>query len=161
MVRPSLSLAARAFIGATLACYAFLVATWSAPSLATMAKMGGSVAQAAPAGHRRVAVLRTEYLGDMPANNKDFLSERLVIGLAAAEFQVFAGLTVSQMLKQGSRLENCRQPNCYQEIAQRLGVEYLVTGVVQVDRKNYEVTLDLVAGRDGKSVGQSRERCEL
>src|SRR5215213_2699262 len=159
MVRPSLSFAARALIGAVLACYAFLVPTWS-PSSLTQAP-GGSVAQAAPAGHRRVAVLRTEYLGDMPANNKDFLSERLVIGLAAAEFQVFAGLTVSQMLKQGSRLENCRQPNCYQEIAQRLGVEYLVTGVVQVDRKNYEVTLDLVAGRDGKSVGQSRERCEL
>jgi TolB-like protein len=136
-----------------LACFAVLAAAIGPAS--------ASAAEAAPAIHRRVAVLRFEQLGEMPANNKDFLSERLVIGLAAAEFQVFAGLTVSQMLKQGSRLETCRQTNCYQEIAQRLGVEYLVTGTVQVDRKNYTVTLDLVAGRDGKSVGQSTERCEL
>jgi TolB-like protein len=158
MARPFVGLTARAVIGTALACYAFFAASWSQP---TLRPFGGSSALAAPAAHRRVAVLRVDYLGDMPANNKDFLSERLVIGLAAAEFQVFAGLTVTQMLKQGSRLEACRQPNCYQEIAQRLGVEYLVTGIVQVDRKNYEVTLDLVAGRDGKSVGQSRERCEL
>jgi TolB-like protein len=129
---------------AVLACYAFF-----------------AFPAAAQAAHRRVAVLRVEFVGDMPANNKDFLSERLIAGLAAAEFQVFAGLTVTQMLKQGSRLEACRQPACYQEIAQRLGVEYLVTTVVQVDRKNYQVTLDLVSGRDGKSVGQSNERCEL
>jgi hypothetical protein len=70
-------------------------------------------------------------------------------------------MTVNQMLKQGSRLEACRQPSCYQEIAQRLGVEYLVTGNVEVQRKNYTVILDLIAGRDGRSVGQSREACEL
>jgi hypothetical protein len=33
--------------------------------------------------------------------------------------------------------------------------------VVQVEKKNYEVVLDLLGGRDGKAVGQSRERCEL
>ena len=117
-----------------------------------------SVAEAA---HRRVAVLRVDFPETMPVNNKDFLNERLIVSLAAADFQVFAGMTVSQMLKQGSRLESCRQPNCYQEIAQRLGVEYLVTGAVSVNRKNYTVTLDLIAGRDGRSVGQSSEPCEL
>lgn len=156
MARPILNF--KALLGAALAWYAFSSAS-VVPSSGPLSLIAS--ANAAPAAHRRVAVLRVEHLGDMPANNKDFLSERLVIGLAAAEFQVFAGLTVTQMLKQGSRLETCREPNCYQEIAQRLGVEYLVTAVVQVDRKNYEVTLDLIAGRDGKSVGQSRERCEL
>jgi hypothetical protein len=108
-----------------------------------------------------VAVLRVDFPETMPVNNKDFLNERLIVSLAAADFQVFAGMTVSQMLKQGSRLESCRQPTCYQEIAQRLGVEYLVTGAVSVNRKNYTVTLDLIAGRDGRSVGQSSEPCEL
>ncbi len=120
-----------------------------------------SVAAPAHAAHRRVAVLRLEFTEDMPDNNKNFLRERLIGGLAAAEFQVFAGMTVEQLLKQGSRLEACRAPACYREIAQRLGVEYLVTGSVQVDKKNYDVVIDLISGRDGKGIGQSRERCEL
>ena len=121
----------------------------------------GSGIPSAEAAHRRVAVLRVDFPEAMPVNNKDFLNERLIVSLAAADFQVFAGMTVNQMLKQGSRLEACRQPTCYQEIAQRLGVEYLVTGNVSVQRKNYNVTLDLIAGRDGRSVGQSSEPCEL
>ncbi len=115
----------------------------------------------ARAAHRRVAVLRLVFQEDMPDNNKNFLRERLIGGLAAAEFQVFAGMTVEQLLKQGSRLEACKEPACYKEIAQRLGVEYLVTGNVQVDKKNYDVAIDLISGRDGKGIGQSRERCEL
>jgi TolB-like protein len=115
----------------------------------------------AHAAHRRVAVLRLVFQEDMPDNNKNFLRERLIGGLAAADFQVFAGMTVEQLLKQGSRLEACRAPSCYREIAQRLGVEYLVTGAVQVDKKNYDVVIDLIYGRDGKTIGQSRERCEL
>jgi TolB-like protein len=115
----------------------------------------------AHAAHRRVAVLRLVFQEDMPDNNKNFLRERLIGGLAAAEFQVFAGMTVEQLLKQGSRLEACKEPACYKEIATRLGVEYLVTGTVQVDKKNYDVAIDLISGRDGKGIGQSRERCEL
>ena len=32
---------------------------------------------------------------------------------------------------------------------------------MQVDKKNYDVVIDLISGRDGKGIGQSRERCEL
>src|SRR5688572_19282905 len=120
--------------------------------------LGPSPAEAA---HRRVAVLRVDFPEGMPVNNKDFLNERLIVSLAAADFQVFAGMTVNQMLKQGSRLEACRQPNCYQEIAQRLGVEYLVTGNVTVQSKNYNVSLDMIAGRHGRFVGEISEPCEL
>jgi TolB-like protein len=134
-------------------CAAVLVA-----SLACSVLLSPGVARAA---HRRVAVLRLVFQEDMPDNNKNFLRERLIGGLAAAEFQVFAGMTVEQLLKQGSRLEACKEPSCYREIAQRLGVEYLVTGAVQVDKKNYDVVIDLISGRDGKGIGQSRERCEL
>jgi TolB-like protein len=129
-----------------------------AASLACSVLLSPGVARAA---HRRVAVLRLVFQEDMPDNNKNFLRERLIGGLAAAEFQVFAGMTVEQLLKQGSRLEACKEPSCYREIAQRLGVEYLVTGAVQVDKKNYDVVIDLISGRDGKGIGQSRERCEL
>jgi TolB-like protein len=142
MIRPRVPHCA-AILAATLACSVLL-----SPALAR-------------AAHRRVAVLRLVFQEDMPDNNKNFLRERLIGGLAAAEFQVFAGMTVEQLLKQGSRLEACKEPACYREIAQRLGVEYLVTGQVQVDKKNYDVVIDLISGRDGKGIGQSRERCEL
>jgi TolB-like protein len=135
---------------------------WTA-ALAVLLGSGVLLAASAPAlaAHRRVAVLRLEFQEDMTDNAKNFLRERLISGLAAADFQVFAGMTVEQLLKQGSRLEACRAPACYREIAQRLGVEYLVTGAVQVDKKNYDVGIDLISGRDGKGIGQSRERCEL
>jgi uncharacterized protein YjeT (DUF2065 family) len=116
---------------------------------------------AASAAHRRVAVLRTEFQGELPENGRNFLSQRLIEGLAAADFQVFAGLVVTQLLKQGEALENCRAATCYREIARQLGVEYLVTALVHVEQKDYEVTLELVSGRDGNSLGQSREKCEL
>jgi TolB-like protein len=140
----------------------------SACAAVTVSLLGGVLAcfillspEPAFAAHRRVAVLRLVFQEDMPDNNKNFLRERLIGGLAAAEFQVFAGMTVEQLLKQGSRLESCNEAACYREVAQRLGVEYLVTGAVQVDKKNYDVVIDLISGRDGKGVGQSRERCEL
>jgi uncharacterized protein YjeT (DUF2065 family) len=116
---------------------------------------------AASAAHRRVAVLRTEFQGELPENGRNFLSQHLIEGLAAADFQVFAGLVVTQLLKQGEALENCRAAPCYREIARQLGVEYLVTALVHVEQKDYEVTLELVSGRDGNSLGQSREKCEL
>jgi hypothetical protein len=131
-----------------------LAAVVVALTLTTLA----AVAQAAP---RRVAVLRVEFQGGMAANNEDFLRLRLMEGLASADFQVFGGLPVSQLLKQGSRLESCRQESCYQEIARSLGVEYLVTGVVSVDRKNYEITLELISGRDGKTIDKYTEPCQL
>ena len=81
--------------------------------------------------------------------------------LANADFQVFGGLAVNQLLKQGSRLENCREASCYQEIARSLGVEYLVNGEIKVDRKNYDVTLELIAGRDGKRIDKYNEPCQL
>lgn len=120
------------------------------------------VAPAMAAGGRRVAVWRVEFPGGgMAANNEDFLRRSLMEGLANADFQVFGGLTVTQLLKQGSRLESCRQESCYQEIARSLGVEYLVTGEIKVDRKNYDITLELINGRDGKIIDKYNEPCQL
>jgi hypothetical protein len=81
--------------------------------------------------------------------------------LANADFQVFGGLAVNQLLKQGSRLENCREASCYQEIARSLGVEYLVNGAITVDRKNYDVALELISGRDGRLIDKYNEPCQL
>jgi hypothetical protein len=117
---------------------------------------------AAAAVHRRVAVWRVEFPGGgMAANNEEFLRRSLMEGLANADFQVFGGLTVTQLLKQGSRLESCREESCYQEIARSLGVEYLVTATITVDRKNYDISLELINGRDGKLIDRYQEPCQL
>lgn len=122
---------------------------------------GGFASTAVAAAHRRVAVLRVDIQGGLAANNDDFLRRSLMESLANADFQVFGGLAVNQLLKQGSRLENCREASCYQEIARSLGVEYLVNGEIKVDRKNYDVTLELIAGRDGKRIETYNEPCQL
>lgn len=134
----------------------FLLVSLLAVLLVTLGGQG-----AARAAHRRVAVLRLEFQGGVPEVGRVFLSQRLIEALAASEFQVFAGPVVDALLKQGSGLENCREATCYRQIARSLGVEYLITGAVQVDKKNYEVVLRLLSGRDGKDVGQSKERCDL
>jgi TolB-like protein len=118
-----------------------------------------SIAQAAT--HRRVAVLRVDIQGGLAPNNEDFLRRSLMESLANADFQVFGGLAVNQLLKQGSRLENCREASCYQEIARSLGVEYLVNGSITVDRKNYDVALELISGRDGRMIDKYNEPCQL
>jgi hypothetical protein len=137
-------------------------ATWLAALFLVGLTLGpwrSSRAQAAT--HRRVAVLRVDIQGGMAPNNDDFLRRSLMESLANADFQVFGGLAVNQLLKQGSRLENCREASCYQEIARSLGVEYLVNGAITVDRKNYDVTLELISGRDGRLIDKYNEPCQL
>jgi TolB-like protein len=121
----------------------------------------GPPSSAHAAAHRRVAVLRVDIQGGLAPNNEDFLRRSLMESLANADFQVFGGLAVNQLLKQGSRLENCREASCYQEIARSLGVEYLVNGSITVDRKNYDVALELISGRDGRMIDKYNEPCQL
>lgn len=134
---------------------------FAAVACATFVSAFSMEALAAGPAQRRVAVWRVEFQGDMAANNQDFLRRSLMEALANADFQVFGGLTVTQLLKQGSRLENCRQESCYLEIARSLGVEYLVTGLIAVDRKNYDISLELISGRDGKTIDKYAEPCQL
>jgi hypothetical protein len=132
-----------------------------AASLLIGLALGGTPSNAQAAAHRRVAVLRVDIQGGLAPNNEDFLRRSLMESLANADFQVFGGLAVNQLLKQGSRLENCREASCYQEIARSLGVEYLVNGSITVDRKNYDVALELISGRDGRMIDKYNEPCQL
>ena len=135
-------------------------AFWTALFVVGCVLLAAPAAPAQAATHRRVAVLRVDIQGLAP-NNDDFLRKSLMESLANADLQVFGGLAVNQLLKQGSRLENCREASCYQEIARSLGVEYLVNGAITVDRKNYDITLELISGRDGRLIDKYNEPCQL
>jgi hypothetical protein len=108
-----------------------------------------------------VAVVRLDFDGYISQIGQLSLSERLIGGLAAAGFQVFAGAVVRDVVSKDPALESCKDPGCHRTISELLGAEYLVVGKIRVNQKNYEITLDLLSGRDGKSVGLGREHCEL
>lgn len=107
---------------------------------------------------QRVAVIRLTYQGEIPAGHKEAFAARTVEGLAVAAFQVQAGAAVDRKLT--GNLRNCSDGDCYPKVAEALGVGYLVVGTIGESNKNYEIALEIINGRTGSSIGNSRERCE-
>lgn len=147
-------------VGTTATCVARAVAVVGALAAATAALTGA--AQAAGAAPRqRVAVVRVDFEGNVAEAARDLFAARVVEGLAAAQFEVFSGVAVSQKLPQGAGdLGSCRDGSCYPAVAQLLAVGYLVAGRVSESNKNYEISLELIDGRTGGVIGTNRERCE-
>ncbi len=118
-------------------------------------------AQGGAAGVQRVGILRVDFAGSVSDAGRDLFMQRLVEGLAAARFEVFAGNGVSEKLRaKGAELAECKDMSCYPEAASALAVGFLVAARVVEDGKTYTITLDLINGRSGGSIGQNRERCE-
>ncbi len=125
---------------------------------------GASVAHAAPGAlaRQRVAVVHVDFEGSVAEAARDLFANRVVEGLAAAQFEVFSSAAVSQKLAaDGKRLANCRDGGCYPEVARSLGVNYLVAARVFESNKNYEISLEIINGRTGGVIGTNRERCEI
>jgi len=113
-------------------------------------------------GRLRVGVVRVDFEGSVAEAARDLFAGRVVEGLAAAQFEVFAGAAVSQKLAAApGRLGACRDGGCYPAVAEALGVTYLVAGRVVETSKNYEISLELINGRTGGVIGTNRERCEI
>jgi hypothetical protein len=128
--------------------------------LATVATAGGGAAAwAAP--KPRVALLRFEFQGRVPEVSQVWLTERLVEGMGIAGFEVSAGEVLKSALETGPALESCRDERCYRLIAGRLALDYLVIATLKIAERNYEMKVNLVAGRDGRVAGEETGRCEL
>jgi TolB-like protein len=111
---------------------------------------------------QQVAVAKLAFEGGMPEAARDLFAQRLVEGLAAAQFEVLAGPTVRQRLQAAAiDLSGCRAGACLARAAAALDVAFLVIGSVEEHDKNYEITLELVNGRSGVTIGTNRERCEI
>jgi hypothetical protein len=122
----------------------------------------GVEARTPGSARQRVAVLRLGFEGGVPEAARDLFGERLVEGLAAAQFEVLAGLTVHHRLATaGIDPATCDGGNCLARAASALEVGFLVVGSVDEHDKTYEITLELVNGRSGVPIGTNRERCEI
>lgn len=132
-----------------------LVCAWGAPSAPAHAQPSVSP----PASVQRVAVVRMSYEGDVPRGHQDVFEARLVEGLAVAAFQVLAGAPVERKLS-AAKLARCEDADCFPKVAEALDVGYLLVGRVEESNKNYDVTLDLINGRTGATLGKAHERCE-
>jgi len=112
--------------------------------------------------HRRTVVLRLDYEGDVSAVGRERLSGRLFEALAATGFRVFAADDVTANLYSGSpELRTCDNPDCFKRIAGALGAHFLVLGAVDVDQRNYDISLRVIFGRTGEQVAGAKERCEI
>ena len=126
------------------------------------ARAEGVAAASETLGRQRVALVRVDFEGSVAEAARELFANRAVEGLAAAQFEVFAGAAVTQKLgAAGRKLLECRDGSCYPAVAQALTVGYLVAGRVTESNKNYEVSLELINGRTGGVIGTNRERCEI
>src|SRR5581483_5774311 len=104
-----------------------------------VAPFSAPLANAAPgtARRQRVAVAHVDFEGNVSEAARGLFESRVVEGLAAAQFEVFASSAVSQKLAaDGRRLANCRDGSCYPALAQVLGENYLVAARVSESNKN-------------------------
>jgi hypothetical protein len=109
---------------------------------------------------QRVAVVRLQFQGDVPEGHRAAFASRLVEGLAVAAFQVSSGPGVERKLVATGKLDKCADGDCYPKVADALDVGYLVVGTIGESNKNYEISLEIINGRTGATIGNSREHCE-
>jgi hypothetical protein len=141
-----------AFGGGLLIALALLAAT------ARPARAQGDAA----AGKQRVAVVKLAFQGNVPEAARDLFAQRLVDGLAAARFEVMTGAMVKERLAAaGLSADSCSGGSCTGKAARALDVAFLVFATVVEHDKTYDITLDLVNGKSGVTIGTNRERCEI
>jgi hypothetical protein len=111
---------------------------------------------------QRLAVVKLSFDGSVPEATRDLFAQRLVEGLAAARFEVLTGAMVRDRLAAaGLNADSCSGGSCTARAAKALGVSFLVFASVAEHDKTYDVTLELVNGRSGVTIGTNRERCEI
>jgi TolB-like protein len=128
-----------------------------------LASGGRAEAQGDGAGDKqRVAVVKLAFEGSVPEAARELFAQRLVEGLAAARFEVLTGAMVRERLATaGLDADSCSGGSCTAKAARALGVAYLVFASVIEHDRTYDVTLELVNGKSGVTLGTNRERCEI
>jgi hypothetical protein len=130
---------------------------------ALLLAMGVATAgKAAAEEKQRVAVVKLGFDGGVPEAARELFAQRLVEGLAAARFEVLTGAMVRERLAAAGLGEgSCAGGSCTAKAARALDVAFLVFASITEQQKTYDITLELVNGRSGVTIGTNRERCEI
>jgi len=140
---------------------ACVATVWAAALVLAGARRAEAQGEGA-AAKQRVAVVKLAFEGGVPEAARELFGQRLVEGLAAARFEVVTGAMVSERLAAaGLGADSCSGGSCTARAASALGVAFLVFASVVEHDKTYDVTLELVNGKSGVSIGTNRERCEI
>src|SRR4029077_14624441 len=92
---------------------------------------GGRPTSAGKPERPQVAVIKMTFSGGVAEAARELFAQRLVEGLAVAEFQVAAGPPVAARLAtSGIDPRSCADEGCFRRAGPALGVAYLVTGAV-------------------------------
>jgi len=137
------------------------VITSSRPLLRSLATIAFAVttAQASVAlAHEsaKVVVLPISAHGELTPHGREDLLNRLVIGLERGNFSVVRAVTLDPPMT-----TSCVDRPCRQTLARRTASSYLVQTNVNAHARRYEIHLEVVDGRSGEVIVQSRETCEL
>jgi hypothetical protein len=127
--------------------------------LAVVLLIGSSAASAAEPGtsKERLAIVRMDFGGNVPPPLRRALGDRLMVGLQAVAFEVLR--PGPEVVAGGGR--DCSTADCWRQMAESLGVSYLVRAAVEENDKTFAITIELISGRTGIVVGTNRERCEI
>lgn len=108
-----------------------------------------SGAAASPPEPTRVALSALEVDGALQPHWRDLLAGRLREGVGRSEWEVMTTPT------------RCESDDCRRQLAERMGVDYLVEATVGVSDQIYRVRLQLIDGRTGTVELTGEETCEL
>ncbi len=125
---------------------------------AAAGRPGLARAMLAPAGEAKLAILPVTVEGGISESDANELTKALIAGLERGSFTIVGP---EQVIAADAAAAQCNNAVCYQNIARRTGAAYVARAVVSVKDRDYAVSLELVAGVDGKRVAATQDGCEI
>jgi hypothetical protein len=118
------------------------------------------VANAAPADHPRVALLKIDVVGlngDMRSKFVGVLAQ----SLRQAGYDVLEQDAAQSRLMSAGVPPGCVTGPCLTDVGRVLGVQRVVVGGIGAAGSNYDITLTMLETQRGDRVAQSIEKCEI
>ncbi|MEM9456545.1 MAG: PEGA domain-containing protein [Myxococcota bacterium] len=118
-----------------------------------------ALALAAPSStEQRAGLLPVQFEGDFNDAWRARLLEELEQSLTDTGLSVVDPQTVTEA---SGGVGDCRNAKCFQFLSESTDARFLVRTKVEVAERNYELTLDIIDGRDGSLAATSKESCQL
>jgi hypothetical protein len=106
----------------------------------------------------RVVVLESETIGDLDETRRKELSDALRTGLSRGEFElVDAPPSLACAPTGGAQWD----PACAASAARTVSADFAVVMTIAVDRRDYEIGIEVISAESSEITASSSERCEV